>query len=77
MLNTGNVWEERLWGIKKNLIEREHKEEVSKDIKAIFKFRQRDQSASGGSQNSTWGKFKDGVMKAEGRGYQRGLRTKR
>lgn len=51
-----------------------------KTSKTFFKFRQRDEEGGGvssGNQNLTRVKFKDGVTRTEGKGYQRGLRTKR
>lgn len=69
--------EKRLKEKKKgSLIKRGHEEDVSKDIKDIFKLRQTDERRSGGNQGLTRVKFKNGVMKTEGKEYQRGLRTK-
>lgn len=72
-----DLGEERLRKKTNNLKARGQKEESSKDIKHISKFRQRDEKGSGGNPDLTRVKFKDPVTRTEGRGYQRGLRTKR
>lgn len=66
------------------MVEEKKKEKKKKDgtrraydIKDIFKFRQTDETGSGGNQILTGVKFKEGVMRTEGEEYQRGLRTKR